>query len=107
MSRVTDSTRAWRRCSEKFGRMPPQPSPRGRGVLHVSRRRAARLRIIALGGRSADAVNRRELEGWRVQTTHRYALYMFLGDHFFIRAAEAELIAIIRREVTSEPARRE
>jgi medium-chain acyl-[acyl-carrier-protein] hydrolase len=51
--------------------------------------------IFAFGGLQDVDVTREHLEAWREQTTSHFWLRMFAGDHFFLHACEADLLAII------------
>jgi medium-chain acyl-[acyl-carrier-protein] hydrolase len=43
--------------------------------------------IIAFGGTDDQRVSRERLEGWAVQTSSRFELQYFPGEHFFVNTA--------------------
>lgn len=55
--------------------------------------------IIAFGGVHDKVVSQEELMGWQAQTTARFSLNMFPGDHFYLRTAERALLDVIAREL--------
>jgi medium-chain acyl-[acyl-carrier-protein] hydrolase len=56
--------------------------------------------ISVFGGWEDNGVSRSDLDAWRVQTTARFSLRMFAGDHFFIKSAKAALLRAIRDDLT-------
>jgi medium-chain acyl-[acyl-carrier-protein] hydrolase len=65
---------------------------------------ATRLRcpIVAYGGMQDDTVTCEELESWGRHTENAFQGRMLPGDHFFLRLAEAELLADLSRHLCSE-----
>ena len=59
--------------------------------------------ITAFGGREDPRVPRSALEAWSAQTTGRFDLRMFDGDHFFLNTARAELLRSIAEELQCIP----
>jgi medium-chain acyl-[acyl-carrier-protein] hydrolase len=65
--------------------------------------------IIGFGGEQDKVVSREELAGWQAQTTARFSLHLFPGDHFYLRSAERALLDVIAQELrhlaepTTEP----
>lgn len=55
--------------------------------------------ITALGGTQDEEVGREDLEAWREQTTARFSLRLFPGDHFFLHTSQTELLDLISREL--------
>jgi medium-chain acyl-[acyl-carrier-protein] hydrolase len=55
--------------------------------------------IAAFGGLQDDHVSRDQLEAWRAQTTARFTLRMFPGDHFYINTARPLLLRVIAQEL--------
>ncbi len=55
--------------------------------------------LTAYGGTEDPAVSVPELDGWREQTTGRFRLQMFSGDHFYLHASEPLLTADVLREL--------
>lgn len=51
--------------------------------------------ITAFGGLEDDEISHAHLEGWREQTTSRFSLQMFPGDHFFLRTSQSFLLKAI------------
>ncbi len=45
------------------------------------------LPLSAYSGLGDDYVNRDELDAWREQTTGRFSIRMFPGDHFYLNTA--------------------
>lgn len=52
--------------------------------------------ISALGGRDDPTVEHAELEAWRAQTTGRFRLRIFPGNHFFVRSGRALVLEELR-----------
>lgn len=63
--------------------------------------------ITAFGG-IEDQTTREELEAWAEQTRAPFTLKMFPGDHFFLHAAETEILNLIAAQLaaTIQPAAR-
>ncbi len=57
--------------------------------------------ITVLGGLGDETASREKIEPWRLQTTGPCKLHMFPGDHFFINHQQADILRIIRGELTS------
>jgi len=55
--------------------------------------------ITALGGLDDHQVKCEDLEAWREETTGRFALRMFRGDHFFIHTAESLVLQALSEEL--------
>jgi medium-chain acyl-[acyl-carrier-protein] hydrolase len=55
--------------------------------------------VSAFSGLGDDYVNREELEAWREQTTARFSLRMFPGDHFYLNTARPYLLQALAREL--------
>lgn len=62
--------------------------------------------ITAVGGLEDPWVDGDDLEAWRAQTTSTFECVRLPGDHFFIQAAEAELLAIVGRALSDAGASR-
>jgi medium-chain acyl-[acyl-carrier-protein] hydrolase len=56
--------------------------------------------ISVFGGWQDNGVPRADLDAWRLQTTAQFSLRMFVGDHFFIKSARAELLRAITDDLT-------
>jgi medium-chain acyl-[acyl-carrier-protein] hydrolase len=56
--------------------------------------------MSVFGGLDDTDVKREDLAAWCEQTTGGCSLRMFAGDHFFLQAAEASLLRIIRQELS-------
>ena len=55
--------------------------------------------ISALGGLEDYEVTRTQLEPWQEQTSSRFALHLFPGNHFFLNTARSFLLPVIAREL--------
>jgi medium-chain acyl-[acyl-carrier-protein] hydrolase len=55
--------------------------------------------ISAFSGLGDEYVNREELEGWREQTTGRFSVRLFPGDHFYLNTARPYLLQALAREL--------
>jgi medium-chain acyl-[acyl-carrier-protein] hydrolase len=55
--------------------------------------------ISAYGGLDDQHVKRRDLEGWRDQTSLSFSIRMFPGGHFFFRTAEPALLRFLAQEL--------
>jgi len=55
--------------------------------------------IIAFGGDEDPEVGPEELDAWRRQTSGRFELYMFPGDHFYLFSARDRFMATLAAEV--------
>jgi medium-chain acyl-[acyl-carrier-protein] hydrolase len=51
--------------------------------------------IVAYAGRSDDEASEELMSGWRSQTTSDFALHVVPGDHFFLRASQTRLLALL------------
>jgi medium-chain acyl-[acyl-carrier-protein] hydrolase len=60
--------------------------------------------ITAFGGLHDHETPLDELRGWKDQTSARFESNVVPGDHFFLRSAATEILAIIRRELDSAAA---
>ncbi|HKX27098.1 MAG TPA: alpha/beta fold hydrolase [Blastocatellia bacterium] len=56
--------------------------------------------IVAYGGEEDREVPRDKILPWSELTTSRFALHMLPGDHFFLRSAQAQLLELIKRELS-------
>lgn len=59
--------------------------------------------IIAFAGIEEDDLDADELNAWSAHTTRSFRSRRFPGDHFFVRASQALVIAAIRQEIASVP----
>jgi medium-chain acyl-[acyl-carrier-protein] hydrolase len=57
--------------------------------------------ISAFGGVKDEKVEYQHLEAWREHTTSLCSVRMLPGDHFFLRAARADLLQIIAQKLLS------
>jgi medium-chain acyl-[acyl-carrier-protein] hydrolase len=55
--------------------------------------------VSAFGGLEDGYAGREGLEAWRAQTSSRFSLRMFNGDHFFLQSGEGSLVAAISRDL--------
>jgi medium-chain acyl-[acyl-carrier-protein] hydrolase len=55
--------------------------------------------ISAFGGRQDAEVSVADIEAWHEQTTSRFTMRLFPGDHFFLHAAQADLLQAICEEL--------
>jgi medium-chain acyl-[acyl-carrier-protein] hydrolase len=55
--------------------------------------------ITAFGGLDDQQVKREYLEAWQEETTGRFALHLFDGDHFFIHSAESKVLKALSEEL--------
>jgi medium-chain acyl-[acyl-carrier-protein] hydrolase len=55
--------------------------------------------ITAFGGTQDEEVDRDDLEAWREQTTARFSLHLFPGDHFFLHTFQTELLDLLSGEL--------
>ena len=55
--------------------------------------------IVAFGGSDDPHVSREGLAGWVTQTNSRFKSIFFPGDHFYLNAAEDEVVQLIAREM--------
>jgi medium-chain acyl-[acyl-carrier-protein] hydrolase len=55
--------------------------------------------ITALGATEDVTVPLEELDGWQRHTHGRFAKHVLVGDHFFVRAAQEEVVGIVSREL--------
>jgi medium-chain acyl-[acyl-carrier-protein] hydrolase len=55
---------------------------------------------VTVFGGLMDETKREQLEGWREQTTSQaFSLRMFSGDHFFLHAAQTDILRIISQQL--------
>lgn len=59
--------------------------------------------ITALAGTDDDNAPPADMAGWQQQTSARFALHAFAGDHFFIHAQRSAVIERLRRDVLAPP----
>jgi medium-chain acyl-[acyl-carrier-protein] hydrolase len=57
--------------------------------------------ITALAGANDDEETAQRMGGWRLQTSSLFSLYVFQGDHFFIRSDEGNLLALLRNKLST------
>lgn len=55
--------------------------------------------IVAIGGQDDQSVTQQELAQWRAHTQTDFKLHLLPGDHFFLKQASAELLALLRAEL--------
>ncbi|HEU0301707.1 MAG TPA: thioesterase domain-containing protein, partial [Longimicrobium sp.] len=55
--------------------------------------------ISAYGGQRDDEVTLDEVDAWREQTTARFRMHPFPGDHFFVNGDRALVLAELSREL--------
>ena len=55
--------------------------------------------LTAFGGLQDAGVPRRNLEGWREQTSASFTLRMLPGDHFFLHSDESLLLRLLASEL--------
>jgi len=55
--------------------------------------------ITALGGVRDSSGDYRQIEPWKAQTTARFAVRMFPGDHFFINTCQQALVSVVAQEL--------
>lgn len=46
-----------------------------------------------------DDINQEKLQGWKEQTTSRFSLTTFSGDHFFIHSQRLAILEVLNREI--------
>ncbi len=51
--------------------------------------------ISAFGGMADEAVRTEQLEQWRSHTAEGFQLWLFQGDHFFIRTAQSVVVEAV------------
>jgi len=51
--------------------------------------------IAAFGGMADEAVTTEQLEPWKLQTADGFQLWLFQGDHFFIRTAQPVVVEAV------------
>lgn len=56
---------------------------------------------LTVFGGTEDQTTREQLEAWREQTRASFSLKMFPGDHFFLHAAEREILEIIAAQLAA------
>ena len=57
--------------------------------------------ITAFGGRKDAWTDREDLQAWRHQTSRRFSLHQFPGDHFFLHTAQSVLLTEMSLELRS------
>lgn len=55
--------------------------------------------IIAFGGTTDPEVSEEELDAWSEQTSSRFSMHLFEGDHFFLQTAQDSLWRVITQEL--------
>jgi medium-chain acyl-[acyl-carrier-protein] hydrolase len=55
--------------------------------------------LTVFGGIGDLEVPAEELQSWREQTTSVFSLHMFPGDHFFLHAAQRDMLRIIAQKL--------
>jgi medium-chain acyl-[acyl-carrier-protein] hydrolase len=55
--------------------------------------------ITALGGVRDSSGDYRQIEPWKAQTSARFAVRMFPGDHFFINTCQRALVSVVEQEL--------
>ncbi|MEO7020522.1 MAG: alpha/beta fold hydrolase [Ktedonobacteraceae bacterium] len=60
--------------------------------------------ITVLGGQQDKRVQQAKLETWRKQTSQDFATHMLLGNHLFIRPAQAAVLQIISQALVTKTA---
>ena len=60
--------------------------------------------ISAFGGNDDGRVRPTALEAWSQQTTGRFELRMFRGDHFFLKSASEEVLRALANDLLRMPA---
>lgn len=61
-------------------------------TYHYTPQTALDCPISAFGGEQDTTVPIDDLKSWQVQTTHRFKVRLYSGDHFFLRTAQASLL---------------
>jgi medium-chain acyl-[acyl-carrier-protein] hydrolase len=51
--------------------------------------------ILSLGGKDDHTINHNKLIAWKEQTSAKYTINLFPGEHFFINTAKTEALATI------------
>jgi len=59
--------------------------------------------VTALGGVGDEDVSEEHLEAWRNETRGPFRKQMFDGGHFFLNERSADVLAVVRRELTQLP----
>jgi medium-chain acyl-[acyl-carrier-protein] hydrolase len=62
--------------------------------------------IVAFAGLYDSEVGVEEMELWRLLTHSDFRLRLIEGDHFFVHAAESQLLGILSEELSQLPAKR-
>jgi medium-chain acyl-[acyl-carrier-protein] hydrolase len=55
--------------------------------------------ISVFGGLQDPEVSHEELEAWREQTSSKFSLHMFEGDHFFIHSTQQMLLKLVSQQL--------
>jgi len=55
--------------------------------------------VTALGGCQDPYLDRNTLQAWAAQTTKRFSMHMFPGDHFYLQTSQGALLELIAREL--------
>ncbi len=58
--------------------------------------------ITVFGGLQDSTATPESLEAWREQTSQPFIRHMFLGDHFFLHPAQAQLLALLKGYIMAE-----
>jgi surfactin synthase thioesterase subunit len=69
----------------------------------ASEREPLEVPVTALGGVGDEDVSEEQLEAWRDETRGPFHKQMFDGGHFFLTERAAEVLAVVRRELTRLP----
>lgn len=57
--------------------------------------------IVAFDGTDDDNVNEEELLAWKIQTNKSFEFHTIVGDHFYVKSAESEIIKIINEKINN------
>jgi surfactin synthase thioesterase subunit len=55
--------------------------------------------IIAFGGTQDPRVSRERIEGWALQTSSRFQITYFPGDHFFVNTAKDSILRSVSESI--------
>ena len=69
----------------------------------VPEREPLEVPVTALGGVGDEDVSEEELDAWRNETRGPFRKQMFDGGHFFLTERSAEVLALVRRELSRLP----
>jgi medium-chain acyl-[acyl-carrier-protein] hydrolase len=62
--------------------------------------------VTVFGGTDDGETGREKLEPWREQTSASFSLLMLPGDHFFLNAAQSQILSVIDQQLQSSMRRR-